>query len=447
MLSKIFKAYDVRGVYNKDLTDEIAYKIGRAFASFLKCKDVIIGYDMRVSSPKLSKAFMKGVVEEGANAIDIGMVSTDGLYFASGFFKMAGVMFTASHNPPEYNGIKFCKANAVPINENTGLQKIKTIIEKEQFKKINKKNGKISKKNILNDYVKHVISFIHKAKIRNLKIAVDAGNGMAGKMIPLVYGNLQVKIIPLYFKLDGRFPNHLADPSKFENLKKLQEVVKKEKCDFGMAFDGDADRIFFIDENGDVANASLVSSLIIKNILKKHKNEKIIYNLVCSKIVPETIEKYGGKAIMTRVGHSFIKDTMRKTKSIFACEHSAHYYFRHNFNADSGIIASVIVSEIISGEGKRLSELLEEFKVYSKIEETNFKVKDKAAKLKEIEQVYRKKNPKKVMTMDGVSVYFDDYWFNVRPSNTEPLLRLNLEANSKELMEEKMEEVVKVVKG
>ena len=446
MLSKIFKAYDVRGVYNKDITDEVAYKIGKAFVSFLKCKDVVVGYDMRISSPKLSKAFMKGVVEQGANAIDIGMVSTDGLYFASGFLKMAGVMFTASHNPPEYNGIKFCKANAVPINETTGLQKIKTIIEKEKYKK-NKRRGKISKKNILNDYVKHVISFIHKDKIRNLKIAVDAGNGMAGKMIPLIYKNLKVKIVPLYFKLDGRFPNHLADPSKFENLRKLQEVVKKEKCDFGMAFDGDADRIFFIDENGNVANASLVSSLIIKNILKKHKNEKIIYNLVCSKIVPETIEKYGGKAIMTRVGHSFIKDTMRKTKSVFACEHSAHYYFRHNFNADSGIIASVVVSEIISGEGKRLSELLEEFKVYSNIEETNFKVEDKKAKLKQIEQVYRKKNPKKIMTMDGISVYFDDYWFNVRPSNTEPLLRLNLEADSKELMEEKRGEVVKVIKG
>jgi phosphomannomutase len=213
-----------------------------------------------------------------------------------------------------------------------------------------------------------------------------------------------------------------------------------------MAFDGDADRILFVDENGNIVNGSITSALIIKSILKKHKNEKIIYSLVCSKIVPETIEKYGGKVIMTRVGHSFMKDTMRENKAIFGCEHSAHYYFKHNFNADSGIIASLIISEIISKENKRLSELLKEFEVYYKIEETNFEVADKISKIKEIKQYYKKKNPKKIMTMDGVSVYFDDYWFNVRPSNTEPLLRLNLEAVNKELMEEKTKEVVGVIK-
>jgi|TARA_B100001964_G_C14262006_1_gene616185 phosphomannomutase len=445
MLSKIFKAYDVRGVYNKDLTDEITYKIGKAFVSFLKCKDVVVGYDMRLSSPKLSKAFMKGVNDEGADAVDIGQVSTDGLYFASGFLQKPAVMFTASHNPPEWNGMKFCREKAVPINEDTGLQRIKSIIEKNKFEKL-KKIGKVVKKNILKDYVKHVLSFIHKDGVKNLKIAVDAGNGMAGKIVPLVYKNLNVQVVPLYFKLDGRFPNHPADPTKYENLKELQKVVKEKKCDFGMAFDGDADRILFVDENGNIVNGSITSALIIKSILKKHKNEKIIYSLVCSKIVPETIEKYGGKVIMTRVGHSFMKDTMRENKAIFGCEHSAHYYFKHNFNADSGIIASLIISEIISKENKRLSELLKEFEVYYKIEETNFEVADKISKIKEIKQYYKKKNPKKIMTMDGVSVYFDDYWFNVRPSNTEPLLRLNLEAVNKELMEEKTKEVVGVIK-
>jgi len=445
MLSEIFKAYDVRGVYGKNLTDEVAYKIGRAFASFLKCKGVIVGYDMRVSSPKLSKAFMKGVNDAGANAIDIGEVSTDGLYFASGFLKKPGVMFTASHNPPKYNGLKFCKEKAVPINEDTGLNKIKSIIEKNKYKKINDKKGKLIKKNILKDYVKHVLSFININKIKNLKIAVDAGNGMAGKIVPLIYKNLPVKIIPLYFELDGTFPNHLADPSKYENLRKLQEVVKKEKCNFGMAFDGDADRIFFVDENGNIVNSSLIASLIIKNILQKHKNQNMIYNLVCSRIVPETIEKYGGKAYIERVGHSFIKSTMKKINAIFACEHSAHYYFRKNFNADSGIIASLIVSEIISKENKLLSKLLEEFKVYFKIEETNFKVKDKIKKIQQIKNHYKNKNPKKIMTMDGVSVYFDDWWFNVRPSNTEPLLRLNLEAVSEEAMEKKTKELVKLM--
>ncbi|MCH8329726.1 MAG: phosphomannomutase/phosphoglucomutase [Nanoarchaeota archaeon] len=383
MLSAIFKAYDVRGIYGKDLTDDVAYKIGRAFVSFLRCKDVVVGYDMRISSPKLSEAFMRGANDSGADAIDIGQVSTDGLYFASGFLNKAGVMFTASHNPPEYNGLKFCKAMAVPINEDTGLQQIKTIIEKNKFKK-SKDEGRVIKKSILNEYVKHVLSFINPGKIRKLKIAVDAGNGMAGKIIPLIYNTLPVKIIPLYFELDGTFPNHPADPSKYENLKELQKVVKKEKCDFGMAFDGDADRIFFIDENGNIINSSLISSLIIKNILKKHPNEKIIYNLVCSRIVPDTIEKYHGKGHIERVGHSFIKDTMRKINALFACEHSAHYYFKHNFNADSGMIASLIVAEIVSKEGKHLSELLKEFEVYSKIEETNFKVADKISKLKEI---------------------------------------------------------------
>ena len=470
-ISEIFKAYDVRGVYGKNLTDDIAYKIGRAFVSFLRCREVIVGYDMRVSSPKLAKAFMEGVNDQGADAIDIGMVSTDGLYFASGFLNKPGAMFTASHNPKEYNGIKFCREKAAPINEDTGLQKIRTIAERIQLGKNNiekndimkiydfqdtknlrffretKKTGKISEKNILNDYAKHVISFVHKDKIRKLKIAADAGNGMAGKMVPLVYDKLPIKIIPLYFKLDGTFPNHPADPSKYENLKELQQIVKKEKCDFGMAFDGDADRVFFVDENGNIVNSSLISALIIKNVLEKNPKENIIYNLVCSKIVPETIKKYGGKAYIERVGHSFIKDTMKKINAIFACEHSAHYYFRKNFNADSGLIASAIVAEIVSSKNKKLSSLLKEFEKYYKIEETNFEVEDKDKKLQQIKNNYKKMNPKKIMEMDGVSIEFDDYWFNVRPSNTEPLLRLNLEAVSEEVMEEKMKEVVRVIKG
>lgn len=455
MLSQIFKAYDVRGVYGKNLTDDIAYKIGRAFVSFLGCREVVIGYDMRLSSPKLSKAFMKGVNDEGANVIDIGMVSTDGLYFASGFLNKPGVMFTASHNPKEYNGLKFCREKAVPINQDTGLQQIKTIIEKEQYEKEQyqkkyykgKKSGKIIKKNILEDYAKHVLSFVHKGKIRKLKIAVDAGNGMAGKIVPLVYDKLPIKIIPLYFKLDGTFPNHPADPSKYENLKELQQIVKKDKCDFGMAFDGDADRVFFVDENGNVINSSLISSLIIKNVLEKNPNENIIYNLVCSKIVPETIRKYGGKAYIERVGHSFIKDTMKKINAIFACEHSAHYYFRKNFNADSGLIASAIVAEIVSSENKKLSSLLKEFEKYYKIEETNFEVEDNDKKLQQIKNHYKKMGPKKITEMDGVSIEFNDYWFNVRPSNTEPLLRLNLEAVNEKVMKEKMEEVIRVIKS
>jgi len=447
MLSEIFKAYDVRGIYGQNLTEDIAYKIGRAFVYFLKCHEVVVGTDMRVSSPKLSKALMKGITEQGTNAIFIGQVCTDAVYFASGFLSKPGVMFTASHNPSQWNGMKFCKENAIPINQDTGLQRIKSIIENEEYNKskINKK-GKIMKENILPEYVKHVRKFINIKKLKILKIAADAGNGMAGKIIPLVFKGLPIKIIPLYFKLDGTFPNHPADPSKSENLAQLQRIVREKKCDFGMAFDGDADRIFFVDENGNVVNSSLMSSLIIKNILRKNPKQKIIYNIVCSHVVPETIRKYGGKPIIERVGHSFIKETMRKTKAIFACEHSAHYYYRDNYRADSGIITSLIVAEIVSKENKRLSKLLEEFRKYYTIEETNVAVKDKDAKLREIESIYKKQSPKRMSRLDGVTIEFDDWWFNVRPSNTEPLLRLNLEAQSKELMEKKKQELLNIMR-
>ena len=448
MLSEIFKAYDVRGIYGQNLTEDVAYKIGRAFVYFLKAKSVIIGTDMRVSSPKLSKAFMKGVTEQGANAIFIGEVCTDAVYFASGFLNKPAVMFTASHNPPQYNGLKFCRNNAIPINEDTGLRKIKEIIGNNEYSKSKiKKTGKTIKKDILRDYVKHVKKFINTKKLIKLKIAVDAGNGMAGKIMPLVYKNLPIKIVLLYFKLDGNFPNHPADPSKSENLVELQKVVKEKNCNFGMAFDGDADRIFFVDEGGNIVNSSLISSLIIKNILSKRKNEKIIYNLVCSHIVQDTIKKFGGAPIIERVGHSFIKETMRKTKALFACEHSAHYYYRDNYRADSGIITSLIVAEIVSKENKPLSKLLDEFRKYYTMEETSIEVRDKNAKINEIESVYKRQNPKKISRLDGVTIEFSDWWFNVRPSNTEPLLRLNLEANSEQLMNDKGEELLKLMKS
>ena len=343
-LSEIFKAYDVRGIYGKNICEDVAYKIGRAFVFFLKCKDIIVGTDMRISSPKLSKAFMKGVIDQGANAIFIGQVCTDATYFASGFLNKPAVMFTASHNPAEYNGMKFTRENAIPLNQDTGLNKIRSIIENKEYDKSRPKKGKLVKKDVLKGYVNHARKFIDVKKLRKLKVAVDAGNGMAGKIVPLVYDRLPVSVIPLYFKLDGTFPNHPADPSKYENLVQLQKTVAEKGCDFGVAFDGDADRIFFVDEKGKVINSSLISSLIIKNILQKNRGKRVIHNVVCSRIVPETIKRYGGKPVIERVGHSFIKDTMRKTKAVFACEHSAHYYYKDNYRADSGMITSLIVS-------------------------------------------------------------------------------------------------------
>lgn len=447
MQDEIFKAYDIRGTYPEQLNEDTVYRIGRALAYFLNAKDIIVGTDMRISSPILSKALMRGINEQGANAIFIGQVCTDAVYFSSGFLNKPGVMFTASHNPPQYNGLKLCRESAIPINEDTGLQEIKSIVKKKQYEKSKiKKIGKITRKDILKNYVKHVKKFIDVKKLKKLKIGADAGNGMAGKIVPLVFKRLPIKLTPLYFKLDGNFPNHLADPSKSENLAELQKSVKENKCDFGMAFDGDADRIFFVNEDGNVVNSSLISSLIIKNLLRKNKGEKIIHNVVCSHIVANTIKKYGGIPIIERVGHSFIKDTMRKTKALFACEHSAHYYYRDNYRADSGIITSLIVAEIVSKEDKKLSELLDEFRKYFIIEETNVEVEDKEAKMDEIESIYKKQNPKKISRLDGVTVEFDDWWFNVRPSNTEPLLRLNLEADSEDLMKKKKEEVLNLMK-
>jgi len=408
---------------------------------------------MRLSSPKLSRAFMKGVMDQGADSIFIGKVCTDAVYFASGFLNVPAVMFTASHNPKQYNGMKFCRENAIPINEDTGLKKIKSIIEKEQYSNVRiKKCGKILKKSILDDYAAHARKFIDAKKLRKLVIAADAGNGMAGKIIPLIYKSLPVKIVPLYFRLDGSFPNHPADPIKRENLAALQKTVREKSCDFGIAFDGDADRVFFVDEKGDIANASLISALIIKKILNgKAKNKKvksgIIYNAVCSHAVPETIRKFGGSPIIERVGHSFIKDTMRRTKAAFACEHSAHYYYRDNYNADSGMITSLIIAEIVSGENKPLSALLNEFRKYFTMEEASVEVQDKISKLMEIEAMFKKQNPKKISKLDGITVEFSNWWFNVRPSNTEPLLRLNLEADSEELMNEKKDELIKIIKS
>lgn len=440
----IFKAYDIRGIYGTDLTEETAFKIGKAFVDFLECKKLVLGHDMRLSAPKLVNEFIKGANEQGCDVVNIGFVSTDTLYFASGKLDLPGVMFTASHNPPEWNGMKFCKEGASPINYDNGIKHMEEKVKNDSFKQSETK-GKVSEEDVLKDFVKHVRSFVDFENLSKLKIAVDAGNGMAGKIIPKIFENSNIEIVPLYFDLDGKFPNHLADPSKFENLKDLQKEVLENECDFGMAFDGDADRVFFINEQGKVIDSSLISSLIIKNILEKNPDEKVIYNLVCSKAVPEIIKENNGQPIKERVGHSYIKETMKKTNAIFGCEHSAHYYYRDNFRADSGIITSVIVLEIISKENKKLSQLTEEFRRYSKIEETSVKVKDKDKKLAEIEENYSNKgNSSK---LDGITVEFEDWWFNVRPSNTEPLLRLNLEANSDELMNQKKSELLELIQS
>ncbi|MFH1536442.1 MAG: phosphomannomutase/phosphoglucomutase [Patescibacteria group bacterium] len=442
MDTNIFKAYDIRGIYPDEFNKNTAYKLGRAFATFVTAPEIIVGQDMRGSGPELVEHFARGITDEGKKAILLGEVSTDTLYFASGKLNLPGSMFTASHNPAKYNGIKFCNAGAAPISEDTGLNEIQKLVLDNKWTEPEKK-GEIKNQDILNDYIEHCLSFIDVKKISKLKIVVDAGNGMAGKIVPLISKKIPCEIIPLYFELDGSFPNHEANPIKPENVQDLIAEVKKNKADLGLAFDGDADRVFFIDEKGNRISSSLITAMISEQILKKNPGEKIIYNVPCSKIVPEIITKNGGKAILERVGHSFIKETMKKTGAIFGGEHSGHYYFQNNFRADSGLIASLIVLEILSELNQPFSNILQPYQKYFSIEETNSEVQDKEGKLKELKTKY---SDAKISELDGLTFEYPDFWFNVRPSNTEPTLRLNLEADTLELRDQKSDEILKLIR-
>ncbi|MFH0906791.1 MAG: phosphomannomutase/phosphoglucomutase [bacterium] len=439
----IFKAYDVRGVYPEQINEEAVYNIGRAFVVFNKAKEIIVGRDMRVFSSSLFDSLTNGITEQGADVIDIGEISTDVLYFASGKLNKPGIMITASHLSGQYNGLKLCYKGAEPISQETGIIDIKKLVLQDDFNK-SEKQGKIIKKDILDEYTKHILTFVDGKSIGPLKVVIDAGNGMAGKIVPLVFRNLQVKIIPLYFELDGSFPNHLANPIELVNLVDLQKKVLSEKADLGMAFDGDGDRIFFTDEKAKAIRSSLIIALLVKNILTKHPDEKIIYNVPCSRIVPEIIREYNGEPIIERVGHSFIKQKMKQTGAIFAGEHSGHYFFRDNFRADSGLIAGLIILEIVSQENKPFSQIIQKFEKYFSIKETNFEVEDKQGIMEKIEEKYKHG---KISHLDGLTVEYSDWWFNVRPSNTESLLRLNLEADTEGLMKEKTEEISQLIKN
>jgi len=434
---KIFKAYDIRGLYPGEIDEDTAYKIGRSFVEFLKAKEVLVGRDMRLSSKDLFDSLTQGIIEQGADVLDLGEISTDALYFASGEFSKPAIMITASHLSSRHNGFKLCREDAVPMSKYAGLDDIQKLVVLGGFSQPEKK-GKIIEQDILNEYVKHVLSFIDLSKLRPLKIVVDAGNGMAGKMIPLVFKDLPIKITEMYFELDGSFPNHVPNPIKSKNLTDLQRKVKSKKANLGIAFDGDGDRVFFVDEKGKIIKSSLVFALLVKKVLEKYPKGKVVYNMVCSKIVPETIKELGGEAIIGRTGHSFIKHKMKETGAVFAGEHSGHYYFKENFGADSGLIAFLIILEIISTTKKSFSQLIKPFKKYFSIEQTNFKIENQDETLRRLEGKYR---DGKLSHIDGLSVEYPDWRFSIRPSNTEVLLRLNLEANSEALMKEKFKEV------
>src|SRR5438093_2400848 len=354
----IFKAYDVRGIYGQDLTDEIAYRIGRAAAHYLHVPEIAVGRDMRNSSPQLAAALIRGITDQGVNAVDLGMTTTDELYFAVGKFNFpAGVMITASHNPGKYNGMKFCRDQAFPISLESGLADIRDLAISGNFAEPAQK-GQASQKDVLDDYVQHALSFIDVRKIKPLKVVIDAGNGMAGLMMPRVFSFLPCELVPLYFDLDGNFPNHPASPIEPENMEDLQKKVREVGADMGAAFDGDADRMFPVDEHGDLVDGSMVTAAVSESLLHKYPGSTILYNLIVSKSVPTLIEQLGGQAVRTRVGHSYIKADMRQRNAIFGGEHSGHFYFRDNWYADSGLIAVLFRLQLLSMADEDLSELL-----------------------------------------------------------------------------------------
>lgn len=440
----IFKAYDIRGIAPEALTPEVAYRAGRAFAVFTQAKQFVLGYDMRMSTPALKEAFVQGANEQGVTIWDVGMVSTDAIYYAAGKWNVPGVMITASHNPKQYNGIKFCGAGAGAVGKESGLLDIEQHIKDNNWPEAGAR-GTIKKKDLLHEYLDHVLSFVDVAQIKPLKIVADTGNGLGGSVLPELFKRLpQIDLIPMYFDLDGNFPNHPASPLEIENVQDAIAKVKETKADLGLVFDGDADRVFFIDEQGGRVTASFIIAMIAEEMLKRTPGASVVYNVVCSKIVPDTIEASGGKGLIERVGHSFIKVRMKANHSVFGGEHSGHYYYGGNYFADSAMITVVTALELLSRSGLKMSELMSKYQKYFSMEEVNSKVEDKAGALAKLKSTYA---DAELAEIDGISFTYPDFWFNVRASNTEPLLRLNMEARTPELLAEKSEEVLKVIRG
>lgn len=440
----IFKAYDVRGIYPDELNESIAYDIGLALANYLGKGPVIVGRDMRISSPQLAESLRQGIAEGGATVWDIGLCSSDMVTYATGAHGAAGgVMVTASHNPPEWNGFKFCREEGIPLSGQVGLDVMQERIARGELKKASSP-APIEERNFRADYVRHLLSFIDPSRLRPLKVVVDAGNGMAGLMVPEVARHLPIQVIPLYFELDGTFPNHPASPIEEENQKDCKQRVLAEGADLGILFDGDADRVFLVDENAEGISGTLFTALVARQVLRRNPGATILYNAVCGRIVPATIAKYGGRGIRTEVGHSLIKARMRQENAVFAGEHSGHYFFRDNYYADSGLIAALQVLELISEDGRPLSQILREYRTHVASGEINSRVADPVSKLAELERRY---SDGEVSHLDGLSVDYPTWWFNVRPSNTEPVLRLNVEAETRQEMEAKRDELLAIIRS
>jgi len=440
---EIFKAYDIRGIYPEQLNEEVAYRVGIAIADYLGAKDVVVARDMRNSSPCLKDKLVAGLLDRGLKVIDVGMVSTPMLYFAVAYYgHSAGIMVTASHNPKDYNGFKVCREQAIPVYGEQ-LQKIGQLAEEIPYPLSGTgKRGELVSKDILPDYKAHVLKFAQ--AIRPLRVVVDAGNGMAGLIFPQIFSELGLKIEGLYLELDGNFPHHEANPLKKENLLDLQEKVRSSRADLGIAFDGDADRVMFVDNEGEIVSADRITLLVALEMLAKYPGETIVYDVRSSRLIREKVTEKGGRAVMSRVGHAFMKEKMRGEQAIFGGELAGHYYFRENFYADNADIATVFILNLLSRQGKGLAEILRPYQIYFSSGEINRRVQDKEAKMKELAQLY---SDGKVSFPDGLLVEYPDWWFNLRPSNTEPLLRLNVEAKSQEEMERHRDRLLAQIGG
>lgn len=439
-LDAIFKAYDVRGLSPGELDEEAARRIGIGFAEFAAAPSIAVGSDVRESSPLLKAALLEGIVSRGVDVLDIGAITTDALYYVSGAFDVPGVVITASHNPPEWNGMKFCLQGAAPVGQDTGLDDIKRIAAAPPTDE--PAAGSVKSKAVLDGYVEHLFSVVDIDRFAKLRVAVDAGNGMAGIALPTVFDRIPASLDGLYLEPDGTFPNHPADPLVAENLEDLLARMAEVPADLGVAFDGDADRAFFIDDLLAPMPGSTTTALIADWFLQQHDGGVVVHNLICSKAVPETIRAAGGTPVRTRVGHSFIKQVMKDTGAVFGGEHSGHYYFADNYRADSGILAMLVLMQVLSEAGRPLSELRQDYEPYAASGEINFDVGDREAAMSAAEAAFTAGEKD---YLDGLTVDLGDRWFNLRPSNTEPKLRLNAEAADSEAVDDLVAQVATII--